>query len=140
MAKAKKQNDVNEDIKALQEIKSSVCSGIFYSANMEDAMDSLTNALSGDNEKNYINTARAYDFLTLFMRAKMEDIDSRLTQFTAKVIELAKKKGWHKEMKPTNDTSSANNQPSTPVPAPAPVAANTEATKEATKATAKKKK
>ena len=125
---AKKSNNNAEDIKALENTKSNICTGMFYGSDIHDAMDNLIAALEGDDKNNYILAARAFDYGILFIRARMAEIDSKLSQFTVKVVELAKKKGWYEEPK---------------APAPAPeAAANTEATKEApaTKTTAKKAK
>lgn len=128
MARTTKDN-VDKDIETLQRIKESIFTGVFYSSNLEDTMDSLTKALCGDNKNNYILAARVFDYMALFVRARMAEMDSHLSQFTVKVVELAKKKGWYEEPKQ--------------VPAPAP-AANTEAAKAPspvpTKATTKKAK
>ena len=124
---AKKSNNNAEDIKALENTKSNICTGMFYGSDIHDAMDNLIAALEGDDKNNYILAARAFDYGILFIRARMAEIDSKLSQFTVKVVELAKKKGWYEEPKQA------------PVPA-SEAAANTEATKEApAKATKKAK-
>ena len=117
---AKKNN--TEDIDSLNQTSATI-RGIYVN-DIEAAMDNLIAALEGTDKQNYILAARAFDYAVLYIRARMAEVDSQMSQFTVKVVEIAKKKGWYEEPK-------QEAKPEVPANTPKP---------ENTKTTAKKKK
>lgn len=109
----------NENVEALQKIVEAL-RGI-YCSDIQASMDNLIAALEGSDKNNYILAARSFDYAVLYTRARMAETDSNISQFTVKVVELAKKKGWYEEPKqaaPAAETKPAE-QPAPEKQAPA---------------------
>ena len=115
-----KKNNTTEDIESLNQTAATI-RGIYVN-DIESAMDNLVAALEGTDKNNYVLAARSYDYAVLYIRARMAEVDSQMSQFTVKVVEIAKKKGWYEEAKQAPTPA-----PETPKP-------------ETAKTTAKKKK